>query len=334
MTQFPVSSSILSATHLNNFLQEKYKLDKSSSCSLIKAGINHTYLVTTGAEKYVFRIYSLHWRSQKEISEELRLITWLKNNNIPVSYPIADYDGKFIHELPAPEGDRFGVLFSYAAGEKMFNFSAETHFVIGETMANIHLQTKDVQVERCDYNAQTLLMAPFEELKKFIAPETDEMIFMAIAQQYLLDEFKKVNKEDVRQGAVHLDIWFDNLNVDAKNNITLFDFDFCGNGWLCLDIAYYLLQLYVVEADEQQYWLKQQSFFKGYESNTTITCEEKRILPMLGISLYFFYLGVQCQRFDNYANLFLNDTYLKRYISLRVKKYFDFHRLNSSKTKL
>jgi len=262
------------------------------------------------------------------------LITLLKNNNIPVSYPISDNDGEFIHDLAAPEGDRFGVLFSYATGEKLFNFSAETHFVIGETMARIHQCTRGEKFERCDYNAQTLLIAPFEELKKFIAVETDEMIFMATAQQYLLDEFKKVKEEDVRQGAVHLDIWFDNLNVDSGNNITLFDFDFCGNGWLCLDIAYYLLQLYVVEADEQQYWLKQQSFFKGYESNTTITCEEKRILPMLGISLYFFYLGVQCQRFDNYANLFLNDTYLKRYISLRVKKYFDFHRLNSSKTKL
>jgi len=329
MTRFPVSSSILSATHLNYFLQEKYELDKSSSCSLIKAGINHTYLVTVGAEKYVFRVYSLHWRTQKEISEELKLITLLKNNSIPVSYPIADCNGNFIHNLPAPEGDRFGVLFSYAAGEKLFNFSVETHFVIGETMARIHQYTKGVKLERCDYNAQTLLIAPFEELKKFIAVETVEMIFMATAQQYLLDEFKKVKEKDVRQGAVHLDIWFDNLNVNAHDEITIFDFDFCGNGWLCLDIAYYLMQLYVIEINEDRYLAKLQSFLKGYESVTTINDEEKSLLHTLGVSLYFFYLGIQCERFENWSNVFLNETYLKRYIVARVKKYADYQQFNN-----
>jgi hypothetical protein len=44
---------------------------------------------------------------------------------------------------------------------------------------------------------------------------------------------------------------------------------------------------------------------------------------MLGVSMYFFYLGIQCQRFDNWSNVFLNETYLTRFINLLVKKYFD-----------
>ena len=48
---------------------------------------------------------------------------------------------------------------------------------------------------------------------------------------------------------------------------------------------------------------------------------------MLAESIYFFYLGVQCKRFDNWSNTFLNDLYLKRFINLRVKRWFDFNKL-------
>jgi hypothetical protein len=44
---------------------------------------------------------------------------------------------------------------------------------------------------------------------------------------------------------------------------------------------------------------------------------------MLGVSLYFFYLGIQCQRYENWSNSFLNEVYLKRFINLLVKRYFE-----------
>jgi Ser/Thr protein kinase RdoA (MazF antagonist) len=70
-----------------------------------------------------------------------RLITILRSGNIGVSYAIADVNGKYIQTMQAPEGNRFGVLFSFAAGEKRHNPSAETHFWIGEIMAKIHVNT-------------------------------------------------------------------------------------------------------------------------------------------------------------------------------------------------
>lgn len=260
MKQFPVSSSILSAAHLNYFLQERYEFIKNSTCHLIKAGVNHTYLITHPSEKYIFRVYSLNWRTEKEISEELRLINHLKNNNISVSYPIPDKDGNYIQMLQAPEGDRYGVLFSYASGEKLFNYPALTHFGIGEMMALIHRNSCNFKLERVVYTSQTLLTLPFQQLKQFVSADTEEMNFMKSTLECLLKEINNVNPEYIRQGAVHLDIWFDNLNVDIKNRVTLFDFDFCGNGWLCLDIAYYLLQLRVVETDEKEYTSKAEFF--------------------------------------------------------------------------
>ncbi len=323
MQNFPVTSSILSATHVGLFLQDKYGFSTAATCKLLKTGINHSYLIADGDSKFVFRLYSLNWRTQTEIAEELRLLNLLRDNNVPVSYPIKDAAGDYIQQLNAPEGNRFGVLFSFAEGEKHLNFSTGLHYKIGETMARIHQVTHSLQLQRVSYTPQVLLQDSFERLKQFLPADTDEMQWMASTQKYLLDKLAKLDAGKLRLGVVHMDIWFDNLNITKGGDVTIFDFDFCGNGWLCLDLAYYILQLHSTEKVEAERDEKLKSFFAGYESITKITDEEKRLLPMLGVCMYFFYLGIQCQRFDNWSNVFLNQTYLTRFINLLVKKYFD-----------
>ncbi len=52
MHHFPVTNSNLSAAHLGLFLKEKYALDPETTCQIIKAGINDTYLVTNTPPQY------------------------------------------------------------------------------------------------------------------------------------------------------------------------------------------------------------------------------------------------------------------------------------------
>lgn len=327
MNYFPVISSTLSAAHLSAYLQQQYQIGPGTGCRLLRAAVNHAYLVTDGTNKYVFRIYSLNWRTEKEIREEIRLLQLLQENRIPVSYAIPDARGNYLQSLPAPEGPRWGVLFSFARGEKILGYDAAMHYKIGGIMARMHQVIKDRRIERTSYTPGVLLIDSFERIKNFLSIETEEMQFMQKAQQYLLQQWDAVDTNALRQGIVHLDIWFDNLNIYNNEEVTLFDFDFCGNGWLALDLAYYQMQVFNVEREPGQYDIKWESFLKGYGSVTPITDEEKRILPFLSISLYFFYLGVQCQRFENWSNSFLNETYLKRYITMIVKKIYAFHKL-------
>ena len=332
MTHFPVTNSNLSATHIGLFLQEKYSLSKDTKCQLIKAGINDTYLVTDNLDKFVLRVYSLNWRSKAEIGEEIKLLNQLKQNNISISYPLSDKENNYIQILNAPEGDRFSVLFTFANGEKLHIISEETHFQIGQLMAQLHKITDNQKFNRIDYSPEVILIDSLKKVSIFLTSDTKEMNFMRSAQKYLLKEFENADTSQIRQGIVHLDIWFDNIHVTDKNEITIFDFDFCGNGWLCLDIAYYIMQLHNVEKYESKdYQPKLESFVKGYESITPINKEEKRLIPMLGVSLYFFYLGVQCQRYDNWSNSFLSENYLKRFINGLVKKYYDIYQLGDNK---
>ena len=323
MEAFPVISSILSASHLAKFLQGKYSLSVSSTCKLLKTGINHSYLVSDGADKYVFRVYNLNWRSKTEISEEIRLLNLLKDAGISVSYPLRDAAGRYLQILNAPEGERFGLMFSFADGEKLLNFSAEKHYRVGKTMAQIHQVTHNLQLQRVTYAPKVVLQDPFEYLEKFLPAGSDELTWMLSAQNYLLQQIAASDEQQLRNGSVHMDIWFDNIHITRDGTVNIFDFDFCGNGWLAYDIAYYILQLHSTEKDVTERELKKNSFFEGYESITAISAEEKRLLPTLGVSLYFYYLGIQCQRFDNWSNVFLNETYLSRFISLLLKKYFE-----------
>ncbi len=327
MSHFPVLTSTLSEKHLALFLQEKYTLSAAATCRLLKTGINHVYLVTDGEQKSVFRVYSLNWRTELEIQEEIRLLNLLKENHIPVSYPIADEQDNYIQTLNAPEGDRFGLMFSYAKGEKVFNFSPDLHERIGEIMARLHQITHNLSLDRVTYTPEKLLFDSPQHFFGFLPDDEPEVEFIRYAQKHLLAQLKKVDETKLRKGIVHLDIWFDNMNISDEKEVTIFDFDFCGNGWLCYDIAYYILQIHSTEADENEYLLKRESFLKGYESVTPISDEEKRIIPMLAECVYLFYLGVQCQRFNNWSNTFINEVYLKRFINLRIKRWFDYSKL-------
>ncbi|RFZ83305.1 aminoglycoside phosphotransferase [Mucilaginibacter terrenus] len=323
METFPVISSILSATHLTEFFKDKYALSAGTTCKLLKAGINHTYLVTDGNAKQIFRIYDLNWRTELEIAEEIRLLSLLKEGGINVSYPVADAGGALIQQLNAPEGMRHGVMFSFAEGGKMLNFSADLHYHVGSVMAQLHKLTCNVQLQRVTYTPDVVLTEPFNYLKNFLAEDNADMLWLRSAQKYLLQQIAGADDALMRKGAIHLDIWFDNLNITGDGRVTLFDFDFCGNGWQAYDVAYYILQLHSTEKDPAELNEKKKSFLAGYESVTKLTDEERRMLPVLGVSLYFFYLGIQSRRYDNYSNVFFNEVHLSRFINLLVRKFFE-----------
>lgn len=325
MNHFPVSSSILSAPHLALFLQSQYDEADSATCYLLKSGINDTYQVTASSGKYIFRVYSLDWRTTSEISEELRLLLLLKENDIPLSWPLPNKEGHFIQTLDAPEGERYGVLFSFAEGEKLLHYDEEVHVKIGKVMARMHQLTGSIPLNRVTYTAKNLLETPLESIKKFLPADSAEMLFMKEAQAHLLQLLQHADLSAIRQGVVHMDIWFDNMNIRNNQEITLFDFDFCGNGWQCLDVAYYILQLHSLIRDMPECQAKTNRFLEGYNSVVPLSAEEKRLIPALGVCMYFFYLGVQCDRYHNWSNSFLNESYLKRFINLLVKRYYDLY---------
>lgn len=323
MTTFPVITSTLSEKELGDFIKEKYQLSENFQCKLYRTGVNHTYFVSENETTFVFRVYCHNWRTKLEIEQELELLKLLKNNSISISYPISDSKGSFIQEINAAEGVRYAVLFSFAKGEKMRFMSNETCFSIGSLMAKIHNITENKKIDRVNYNSDILLNKSYDLLKSYFNEELDEMKFLKEVAGKIQKKSKEINGLEYTTGIVHLDIWYDNLSVNNKNEITIFDFDNCGNGLLILDIGYFLKQLFFIESDKNQYELKAKCFLNGYQNTRNLSAQEIELIPEAGASIFVFYLGVQAQRFD-WSNIFFTENYLKMFVG-RIKKWLDYY---------
>jgi len=330
MTTFPATESTLSAIHVGQFLQKRYDLSEKTTCKLFRTGMNHLYIVTDRESRFVFRIYTFHWRTKLDITEELRLLNHLKQNDAPVTYPIADKQHELIQEFDAPEGKRYGVLFSFANGTKVPRFTPETSSYMGQALAEIHKLTHGFHINRVTYDSKVLLTDSMERTKRFFNNPSDEIKFLEQTATYLHKEFKTVDTSKIRHGAVHLDVWFDNMHVHGENDVTIFDFDFCGNGWLCFDISYFLFQLYATNQHDADYRGKAESFIRGYETVTEITDEEKRILPFACLAIMTFYISMQCDRYDTWSNIFLNEDHLKRFVG-SLKRWATYNKLELDK---
>jgi Ser/Thr protein kinase RdoA (MazF antagonist) len=327
MNVFPVTESTLSAAHLATFLQDTYQLGPDTHCKLFRTGMNHLYMVTDGQKKYVLRIYTFNWRTRLEVSEELRLLQHLKQKDIPVAYPIADQNGELVQEIQAPEGLRYAVLFSFAEGRKIARFSAETAYHIGVAVGSMHKATEGFALKRVTYDSQTLHINSLERIRMFFSAPSEEMDFVSQLSNYLVKMYEGMDASQFRRGALHLDIWFDNMHMNGENEITIFDFDFCGNGFLCYDISYFLYQLLNTNLEADDYKTKSESFLKGYETIVSIPENEKRMMPVMVLSVLLFYLGIQCDRYDTWSNIFLNEDHLKRYIA-SVKRWMTYHKID------
>jgi len=323
MKNFPAITSTLSACELGEFIRERYRLSQNCTCKLFRTGINHTYFIDDDETKYVLRVYFYNWRSKSQILEEIKLLNLLKENNISISYPIADIEGNFIQDINAPEGIRHAVLFSFAEGKKIRFMDTATCFSIGSLMARMHLVTQNRNIERINYNTESLLKLPYEQVKKIFSETLEEMQFIKKQSDEISKAFENIDPASLKEGIVPLDIWYDNMNVTDDNKITIFDFDFCGNGLLILDVAYFCKQLFHIETDKEEYKLKVQSFLNGYQSLKKLSEQEIKMIPIAGSAIWIFYLGVQAQRFD-WSNIFLSENYLKMYVG-RMRSWMDFY---------
>jgi Ser/Thr protein kinase RdoA (MazF antagonist) len=324
--KFPVINSTLSPDGLGQLIQRKYGLSDKTECKIFRLAMNHLYIVHDSENKYVFRVYTHHWRTKLEIEEEVRLLILLKEAGRPVAFPIADQSNQFIQEIEATEATRFGVLFSYAKGTKTAKFSHQTSFLIGQALAKVHQSTENLKLMRISYNTQNLLKNPVLRTKEFYSNNITETKFLETLSAFLTTKIEHIDTQKVRYGTVHLDVWFDNLHIDDEKEITFFDFDFCGNGYLCFDISYFLFQLFATHINEEEYQVKADSFIKGYETVTKISNEEKKFLPYACLAIMTYYISVQCDRFDYWTNIFLNEDHLKRMVG-NLKRWIAYNKI-------
>jgi Ser/Thr protein kinase RdoA (MazF antagonist) len=134
----PVFSSIIDIRYLENCIANNYSLERVV-CNLIHSKMHDVYLVTSCGSNFVFKIYAHgDFSTQKifHLNETLqKLSLWRKES---IQKIISTKSGSPFIIIHFPEGNRFGVMYSYVGGSEV-NQKNDLHaWLYGVSMAELH----------------------------------------------------------------------------------------------------------------------------------------------------------------------------------------------------
>lgn len=294
MKAIRVTRSFISADSLAEVIDDEYDFGAKAKCKLFSKLLrnqdNDHYLVTAGEKKFVARIYQLGKHLERQESDyayELDWLNFLREKNLPVSYPIARRDGAFLGQLDAPEGPRYYALFSLAQGKPMSLTNEEQLFVCGSSMAHIHVASNDFVSAhaRKPMDLDFLVTDPVKKLTKFWEDvrEDDLDIIVTSAQEAQMEiEVLLDNKESTPDswGPIGGDFHNTSTFFVGDSRPTFFNFDLCGPGWRAYDIAAFVQNANLLNKPEKY----SEAFFAGYYSVRQLSPNEhEAISPFLTI---------------------------------------------------
>ncbi|MGK6350963.1 phosphotransferase enzyme family protein [Parapedobacter sp. DT-150] len=317
MDIFPTRYSLLAASALNRYLQERYGFT-DSNCRLLIHNVSDTYLIESTNTRYIFKIYRDVHRKMEEINGEVELLNILHAGGASISYPLADKKGKYLQAFQAAEGIRYGVLFTYAPGQVCPVMSDEQLIEVGHGMADIHHLTAGLQLahRRQPLDMEALVDAPLRVIKPAfddgLEAEYDYLQEVATGVKERLLSF---DLHTFSHGYCHYDFLPKNFHVDATGKVTFFDFDFAGEGYLVNDLASFYVHFFLdvlhkkmtqPEADRQF-----AVFIKGYRERRPVSEAELASIPYWGYLFWLFYFRFHYENFEDWSNLFFTPAFIK-----------------------
>ncbi len=279
-TPFPAVHSILSPVALLTEILPRYDLANLVNCIFLARGVNDTYLVQTGTEKYILRVYTADWRSNADILYELDLLLHLERNGVPVSTPIAQRDGNYINVLQAPEGLRQVVLFTYAPGKPLNRHDVTDSYHHGKAVATIHNATTSFTSThvRASLNLSYLLDQSMQNIEPLLAYTSADWGYLQGFTERLRSQIERFSAQGLDWRICHGDCHMLNDHISSDAVITFFDFDFCGLGWRAYDLAIVRWSegFYKMDPDDRLW----QAFLKGYREQRHIAEEDLISIPI------------------------------------------------------
>jgi Ser/Thr protein kinase RdoA (MazF antagonist) len=237
---FPVVYSTLACQAVVDRILPCYSITEVRECQFWHRGLSDVYLIETLDHPYILRISQSHWRSKTEIDFELELLSFLKQQYIPVAYPLHTETGELTIEIDAPEGKRYASLFIYAPGKvPIGDLSSTQSQILGETVAKFHQAALNfrAQVYRQPLTLQYLLDDSWTVIEPFLLQRPADLSYLQRAIADLKEHLTSCPQGQPYWGVCWGDPHSGNAHFTAENQITLFDFDQCGYGWRIFDIA-------------------------------------------------------------------------------------------------
>ncbi len=217
---------------------------QGAACMLEYRGVNDIYRYICGRITTYLKVYTRPEINLDAVEAEVGIVNHLRRSGLSVAYPIPTVDGRPSITLEAPEGIRHAVLFSEAEGLPCDNDALDDAQTaqIGQLFAAMHaaLDVLPAPVQRWRLDETTFLDRSMEILEAYsrLYPQLDLPFLRDVVAE--LKTQLRANGAGWNWGLCHGDLYTGNIHRNARGELTLLDFDFCGYSWRAYDVSPFL----------------------------------------------------------------------------------------------
>lgn len=253
----PVSSEDLDAW------LARYAVGALADVAPIAAGIENTnYFVTTAKGRYVLTLYER--LPAEDLPFFLNLMAHLARAGVPV---------------PAPEPDRTGAFFSILNGKPASLIArvegagvkeptlAHCH-AVGIALAQLHVASRGYRSRLANRRGPRWWRQAARAVRPFLSPEQDEFM------RFELDALAGYGDLKLEKGAIHADLFCDNVLFSGQRVAGIIDFGFAATDFFAYDLAIAVNDWGDVgEASMRD--AREQALVDGYQSLRPLGSEEQ-----------------------------------------------------------
>ena len=219
--------TIVSEQQVEQFLQ-RFDLGRLTRMEGISEGIENTnYFVDTEHGQFVLTLFE--WLDESELPYFLKLMSHVASAGLPCPRPIADHQGKFLHQLLAKPA----ALITRLKGHTIQEPSVEQCRQVGDLLAQMHLVMRDFHYPRENNRDTDWFRAQGARLQPKLSATDQALLYSEISYQ----EQRKQMLESLPGGTIHADLFKDNVLFDGNQLSGVIDFYYaCRECWL-YDVA-------------------------------------------------------------------------------------------------
>jgi len=235
----------------------------------IATGIENTnYFVTTAKGRYVLTLYER-----------------LPAEDLPFYLNLMAHLARSGCDVPAPEPDRTGALFSILNGKPaglvarvegapVDRPDAAHCAAVGAALARLHLASQQYRARLSNRRGPAWWRQAARAVRPFLTPEQDALLQRELAHQ------QGYAKLRLPKAAIHADLFCDNVLFDGERVAGIIDFGFAATDFLAYDLAI-AVNDWCDDGDGALDAARMRAFVAGYHEVRPLTDDERTHWPDL-----------------------------------------------------
>lgn len=240
----------------------------------ISSGIENTnYFVDTEATTFVLTLFER--LSVEELPFYVFLMKHLASKGMPVPDPVADDRGNPLHTVKG----RPAVVVNRLPGASITTPSLVQCQAVGETLARLHIAGRDYPGFQPNPRGIEWWHRAAQAVERFLSRSQHEMLMDELEFQQELAQSPLF--QALPRGAVHADLFRDNVLFEGERLTGILDFYFAGCDTLLLDLAICLNDWGVEAGTERHDDRRIAALLRGYKTVRPLTPQEEFLMPAM-----------------------------------------------------